>query len=361
MFRWFSILACAALWGAGGQAADLGAPATIRGSLTAAAALAQVAAQTGHRIGGLAALGGGQQTFDVSDPAPGAIRAIAAQSGVIVARTGLYDWLALPAPQVPPPAPPEQQVDALRLLVRGAHYPVKAGTNQLDTPLRLVVELDVEAASDRDLASLSSLDPTSLQLHCDAGDDPLLLQDLYRPAVTQRQRMGQLGSLPFAMPDPGATTAALVGELWLFEALQPVGFQIQPDAVGSEVEADEIRLRVIQAGMLGGRWRVELGIRRPLVLGDPVPWIDAAVVTEQQTVVRPRELVVREAVVPRAAGEAPPEDDHPAEQVARLDFALAEGDQVQHLDLEIAKRQRPWRRVPFRIDGIALPDSPGAG
>jgi hypothetical protein len=360
MFRWLMILACAVLWGAGGSAtADLGAPATVTGSLTAAEALARVTAQTGYRIGGLGTLGSTRQDYDVIGPVPSAVRAIAAQSGLVLARTGPYDWLALPRPEIPPPPPPSQDLEALRLLVRGAHYPVRAGTNQLDEPLRLVVELDLEAPSDLDAAWLSGLDSTSLRLRCDEGESPALLEAVYRPAESPRMRLGQLASLPFGMPDPAATSAVLSGDLLLFEVLQPVGFQIAPDAVGSVVEAAELRLRVIAAETVGERWRVELGLRRPLVLGDPTPWLDAAVRTDRGTILRPRELLVREAATPRDAGQAPPDDDRPAEHLARIDFVVPVGERVARLDLVVAQRQRPWRRAPFEIAGIPLPAAPG--
>ncbi len=358
MFRSLTILACAAAGFADGAATvDLGGPITIRGEHTAAAALAACAAQSGHRIGGLANLGPAAHGFDLAGDAPGAIRAVAEQSGVVVVRTGEWDWLALPRPELPPPPPPTADLAPLRLVLRGAHYPVKSGTDQLDQPLRLVLELDFETSSDLAAAWLSGLDASSLRLRCDVGDEPRLLEQAYRPFDARRLRLGQLASLPFSLPAAEATSAVLSGELLCFEARQPVSFQIAPDAVGAEVTEAELQLRVLSAEPTGTAWRLTVGLRRPLVLGDPLPWLDALLTTTAGTRVRPRELVVREAMTDREAAAA---DDAPAEQIARLDFSLPAGERVARVDLHVAKRHRPWRRVPFELGPLRLPESPVA-
>jgi len=355
MFRWLTILACAVAAIAQGGPADLGGPVTIRGEQTAADALNACAAQSGHRIGGLAALGRTRHAYELTGATPQVIRDIADQSGVVVVRTGFWDWLAVPQPELPPPPPPTVEADPVRLILRGAHYPVKAGTNELDRPLRLVLELDYHTASDLDSAWLSGLDATSLRLRCDAGDEPELLSDVYRPIDNRRLRLGNLASLPFSLPAAEASSAVLTGDLLCFEERIPVGFAIQPDAVGSRVTESEIELRVISAEAVGGGWRLTIGFRRPLVLGDPVPWLDALLTTSRGTLVRPRDMAIREAILPRDEAS---DDDLSAEQIARIDFGLPAGETVDHVDLQIAKRQRPWRRVPFELGPVALPQSP---
>ncbi len=237
----------------------------------------------------------------------------------------------------------------------GAHYPVKSGTIS-STAAPVVLGLNFETL----LGSCGGVDQLtgfhSLRLRCDVGDEPRLLEQAYRPFDARRLRLGQLASLPFSLPAAEATSAVLSGELLCFEARQPVSFQIAPDAVGAEVTEAELQLRVLSAEPTGTAWRLTVGLRRPLVSAS-VPWLDALLTTTAGTRVRPRELVVREAMTDREAAAA---DDAPAEQIARLDFSLPAGERVARVDLHVAKRHRPWRRVPFELGPLRLPESPVA-
>lgn len=355
MFRWLTILAGLTAGCAVGETVDLGGTIAIHGRFAAAAAFGAWRSQTGCRVGGLAGLPAGETAIDVAGPAPAALRAVASQTHTLVVRTGLWDWLVLPTPELPPPPPATTSAGPVRLLLRGAHYPVKAGTNELALPLRLLLEVDVEADSDLDVAWLSALDTDSLRLQCDSGEEPQLLPEVYRPADSRRLRLGQLASLPFSLPAAEATSATLRGELLLFESLQPVSFVISPEAIGSRVTASEVELRVVSAEPRGGSWRLTVGLRRPLVLGDPEPWVDALLTTTHDVRVRPREMVIREAAMTRDEAAA---DDRPAEQLVRLDFDLPEGDAAARVELQLARRQRPWQRVPFELGPLPLPRSP---
>ncbi len=329
----------------------------LAGTVSAPAALAQVAQQTGVRIGGLNTLSSERRfPLQYDGGLAGALRYVSSVTGAIVARVGLYDYLAFAPPAVAPAPGAAASIGDLTIRAAAPVCPIKPGTRELDEPRRVVLELRVEADSDMALGSLQRLDLTTVSVMDDTGAKLEPLTALSRPVDWRRRRMGHLQTLAFRLPVARARSATVRGELLRYEEVTPVLVEFEPQAPSAVVDRAGVKLRLARCQRFGETWAGELTIRRELALGEDEPWVDLAVRGSDQRLYRPRDLALRPAddVEPRADGEERAEAA--SGTACRFDVALPRGVNPTRLVCQVLARRRPWARVPFSLSGLQLPE-----
>ena len=332
----------------------------LQGNFPVGDALQQIAAQTGVRFTGLAGLtAAAPVAWNLDRLLPAALREVATRGRVLLTRTGLYDYLVRPQPEIPPTPGPAAEVGGLTVRVYGRpHYPFGPDGQSYAVPQRLVVDLHLEADDELAVAAVQRYDVTSLKLVGARGSEQPVLTTLLRPSDPRRRRMGFGISLPFGPPDDTTRTVTLQGDLWRYQQVEPLGFEIDVAAVGDHVDRGGLTLSFLKASPTGMGWVFDLALTRPVTLGEDEPWLEAAVRGEDRRLYRPSDITFS-PLAETPARPAKETDDAPADErvstLCRLIVPLPEQVKPARLHLQWVQRRRPWDKVSFTIPNIELP------
>lgn len=318
---------------------------TLDGNATPREHLEAIARQTGVRFAGLEALRRRpRRPLQIDGRLHEALDAAAAAHGLLLTRSGPYDYLVTILPS-PPPALPAAESGELRAeLLQVADEPAD---ELLRRPRRWSAVVRLTGPPEA-LATVYGLDLADCELVCDRGTRHPALAARAPETDAATWRLERPVAIAFEPPPARCRRLALRLALVRFESVRWHRVELAPE-VGASIVDGALRLTVGEPRRSGDRWHLSLvAALDELTVGDEAPWLEAAMRGPAGQPLRPVTL---------SASRLRAEDDR-SRWEHRMTFALPAGAEPGALLLAVAERRGPWRREVLVIDDVIVSAEP---